>query len=300
MKAPPYGAALSHRVEPCVQGSLTTFKEAMVEKKTLQMRKLTRQEIGKSRLESMSLLAASGDPFTGVCYELAMEPSLACAAEASERFGRKITFAPVLNRLLAVAIDENPVFNQVVFGGGMYQVQGLHISNLCMLPGRELALAVIVIDNPHRKELADIQQELLLGMVRKTREHASPKNKMALAAAMLFFRLRLNFLVSQRLAFTAAFERGYGSNIFVSYHDYGGPSPFNSVKCIAPVGRAVLRIHACPMGRQPYIDEAGAVSARETLKLTVLADHRVVNGIDFYRLGRTLQRLFASPRDYLL
>jgi pyruvate/2-oxoglutarate dehydrogenase complex dihydrolipoamide acyltransferase (E2) component len=264
------------------------------------MRKLSRQEVGKSRLDSISLLAASCDPFTGVCYSLNMEPCLACAREASERYGRKITFAHVLNKLLAVAIDENPVFNQVVFGRSIYQIEGVHISNVFMLPVKELALAVIVLDNAHRKTLADIQQESLINMVRKTREHTAPKNKLAMAAAMLFFRLRLHLLVSERLTCTVAFNKGFGSNIFLSYHDYGGPSPFNAVKCIAPVGKAVLRIHACPMGPQPFVDESGAFMIRDTLKLTVIADHRVINGIDSYRLGQTLRRLFASPEIYLL
>jgi len=270
------------------------------EKKNLQMRKLSRQEIGNSRLDSISLLATSCDPFTGVCYSLNMEPCLACAREASEQYGKKITFAHVLNKLLAVAINENPVFNQVLFGRSMYQIEGVHISNLFMLPVRELALAVIVLDNAHRKTLADIQQESLINMVQKTREHAAPTNKFAMAAAMLLFRLRLNLLISQRLAFTVAFNKGFGSNIFLSYHDYGGPSPFNAVKCIAPVGKAVLRIHACPMGLQPFVDESGAVVSRETLKLTVIADHRIINGIDSYRLGQTLRRLFTSPGTYLL
>jgi len=270
------------------------------EKKELRMRKLSQQEIGKTRLYSISLLASSCDPFAGVCYSLNMEPCLACAREASVRYDRKITFAHVLNKLLAVAIDENPVFNQVLLGRSMYQIEGVHISNLFMLPVKELALAVIVMDNAHRKTLAEIQQEALMNMVQKTWEQAAPTNRLAMAAAMLFFRLRLNMLVSERLTFTVAFNRGAGSNIFLSYHDYGGSSPFNVVKCIAPVGKAVLRIHACPMGPQPFVDESGAVVSRETLKLTFIADHRIINGIDSYRLGQTLRRLFASPETYLL
>jgi len=270
------------------------------EKRELRMRRLSQQEIGKTRLDSISLLAGSCDPFTGVCYSLNMEPCLACAREASVRYGRKITFAHVLNKLLAVAIDENPVFNQVLFGRSMYQIDGVHITNVFMLPVKELALTVIVMDNAHRKTLAEIQQESLLHMVRKTREHAAPENKFTMAAGMLFFRLRFNLLVSERLTFTVAFNKGFGSNIFLSYHDYGGPSPFNAVKCIAPVGKAVLRIHACPMGPQPFVDESGAVVSRETLKLMIIADHRIINGIDSYRLGQTLRKLFASPGTYLL
>ena len=270
------------------------------ENKKLRMRKLSRQETGNSRLDNINMLATSCDPFTAVVYSFNMEPCLACAREASQRHDRKITFAHVLNKLLAVAIDENSVFNQVVFGRSIYQIEGVHISNVFMLPVKELALTVIVLDNPHRKTLAEIQQESLMHMVQKTREHAAPKNKLAMAAVMLFFRLRLNLLLSERLAFTVAFNKGFSSNIYLSNHDYGGPAPFFSVKCIAPVSKAVLRIHACPMGLQPFVDESGAVVSRETLKLTVIADHRVINGVDSYRLGQSLHRLFARPETYLL
>ncbi len=270
------------------------------EKKNLRMRKLSRKEIGTHRLNTINMLATSCDPFTDNIYSFNMEPCLACAREASERYGRKITFAHVLTRLLAVAIDENPVFNQVVFGRSIYQIEGVYLSNVFMLPVKELALAVIVMENAHLKTLAEIQQESLMGMVQKTREHAAPKNKWMLEAVALFFRLRLNLLLSQRLAFTVAFNKGFGSNIFLSNHDYGGPAPFYNVKCITTVGKAVLRIHASAMGPQPFVDESGAVVSRETLKLNVIGDHRVINGIDYYRFGQSLKRLFASPETYLL
>jgi hypothetical protein len=268
--------------------------------KKLQMRKLSRQEIGKHRLNTMHMLASSCDPFTDNIYSFDMEPCLALARQASEQYGRKITFGHVLTRLLACAIDENPVFNQVVLGRSMYQIEGVHVSNVFMLPGKELALAVIVMHNPHRKNLAEIQQESLMSMVQKTREHAAPKNKWLPAALALFFRLRLNLLLSERLTFTVAFNKGFGSNIFLSVHDYGGPSPFYNSGCVTTVGKAVLRIHASPMGLQPFVDESGAVVSRETLKLNVIGDHRVINGVDYYRFGQSLKKLFASPETYLL
>ena len=271
------------------------------DKRQLKMRKLSQQEIGSTRLDFISMFATSIDPFAGVVYSFNMEPCLACAREASERYGSKITFAHVLNKLLAVAIDENPVFNQVLFGRSIYQIEGIHIANIFMLPVKDLALTPIVLDNPHSKTLAEIQQELLMEMVRKTREHAARKNRLAIRAAMLFLRLRLNLLISERLAMTVAFNKGLGANIVLSNHDYGGgPTRFSVAKTAVPVGKTVLRIHACTMGPQPFVDENGAVVSRETLKLTVIGDHRIINGIDSYRFGQSLYRLFESPDKYLL
>ena len=144
-------------------------------KKELRMRRLSPKEIGDFRLDIMSALARSCDPTAGVVYPLDMEPCLALAREASERLGRKITFAHVLNKLVAMAIDENPAFNQVVLGRSVYQLEGIHLSNAFMLPGKEQVLTYIIFDNPHRKTLAEIQQEAIMKMVEKTREHAGPK-----------------------------------------------------------------------------------------------------------------------------
>ena len=269
-------------------------------KKELNMRRLSPQENGNCRLDIMSALAGSCDPSAGVVYPLDMEPCLALAQEASERFGRKITFAHVLNKLLAVAIDENPVFNQMVLGRSVYQIGGIYISNTFMLPVKDMALSYIILDNPHRKTLAEIQQESLMKMVQKTRDYARPKNKLARAVPRLYFRLRINRLVSEKLAFTVAFKNSIVSNIVLSNHDYGGPAHFFAVKPIVPPGKGALRIHSCAMGPQPFVDESRAVVSRETLNLTVIGDHRVINGVDSYRLGQSLRRLFASPEKYLL
>jgi len=269
-------------------------------KKELKMRKLTPQENGNCRLDIMSALAGSCDPFTGVVYPLDMEPCLALALEASERFGRKITFAHVLNKLLAVAIDENPVFNQVVLGRSVYQIEGIYISNTFMLPVKDGALSYIILDNPHLKTLAEIQQESLMKMVQKTRDYARPKSTWARAVPRLYFRLRINRLISEKLSFTVAFKNSIVSNIVLSNHDYGGPARFFAIKPVVPIVKAMLRIHSCAMGPHPFVGESGAVVSRETLNLTVIGDHRVINGVDSYRLGQSLHRLSSSPEKYLL
>jgi pyruvate/2-oxoglutarate dehydrogenase complex dihydrolipoamide acyltransferase (E2) component len=269
-------------------------------KKELRMRRLSPGEIGDYRLDIMSALARSCDPTAGVVYPLDMEPCLALAREASARLERKITFATVLNKLVATAIDENPAFNQVVLGRSVYQLEGIHLSNAFMLPGKEQVLTYIIFDNPHHKTLAEIQQEAIMKMVEKTREHARPKSRLARALPRLYFRLGINRLVSEQFSFAVAFKNGIVSNIILSNHDYGGPAGFFAVKPIISVIKGGLRIHACGMGRQPFIDESGAVMSRETLYLTVIGDHRITSGNDAYRLGQSLRRLCATPEKYLL
>jgi pyruvate/2-oxoglutarate dehydrogenase complex dihydrolipoamide acyltransferase (E2) component len=269
-------------------------------KKDLRMRRLAAKEIGDFRLDIMSALARSVDPTAGVVYPFDMEPCLALAREQSERLEKKITFAHVLTKLIATAIDENPAFNQVVLGRSVYQLEDIHLSCAFMLPGKRQVLTYIIFDNPHRKTLAEIQQESVLKMVEKTRELSKPKRGLARALPRLYFRLGINRLVSEKLSFAVALKNGIVSNIVLSNHDYGGPAGFFAVKPIVSVIKGGLRIHACGMGRQPFVDESGGVMSRETLNLTVIGDHRIINGVDAYRFGQSLRRLFAAPEKYLL
>lgn len=267
---------------------------------TLKMRKLTDAELGGSRLDIVNALACSADPSAGIVYPLDMEPFLETARLASERYARKITFAHVLNKLIAVAIDENPAMNQVVLGNSVYQIEGIHLTNAFLLPGKAQALGNFILHDPHKKTLAEIQQETLMLMVEKTRLAAKKKGRLELAIPRLILRYGLNRLVSEKAAFTLAFNNNIITNIILSNHDYGGPARFYAVKPVIPINKSGLRIHACALGLQPFVDKSGAVVSREMLNLTVIGDHRTVDGVGAYRFGQSLRRIEADPEKYLL
>jgi hypothetical protein len=113
-------------------------------------------------------------------------------------------------------------------------------------------------------------------------------------------RYGLNRLVSEKAAFTLAFNNNIITNIILSNHDYGGPARFYAVKPVIPINKSGLRIHACALGLQPFVDTSGAVVSREMFNLTVIGDHRTVDGVGAYRFGQSLRRIEADPEKYLL
>ena len=269
-------------------------------KKELHMRRVPPQELGDLILDTISLHAGSPDPFFGIAYTLDIGPCLELAQQASERFNRKITFTHVLNKVLALAINENRVFNRIVLGRHVYEMEGISISNNFMLPARELAVTSIILENPHLKTLADIQGELILKMVQATRKNSLPKKRLLQLAQRLFFQLRLYCLIPEKMAYEVGFRNGIVSNIVLSHHDYGDRSNFVFIKPLIWRTKLPIRIHTSVVGKQPYVAADGALSSRETMHLNLFGDHRIAYGINAFRLGQSLERICAEPGKYLL
>jgi len=267
-------------------------------KKELKMRKLRPEEVGSSRLTMMATLARSPDPFGAARYELNAEPCLELAQKLSSQWGTKITSAHVINKLLACAIAENPVFNQIVLGSSVYQTEEVHIANAALLPGREQALTYIVLENPHRKSLRDIQQESIARMVQAAKDYAASKGGTAERLMRLYFRAGLYRLVSEKISFAAAFRKGLLSNIILSNHEYGGPACFNILKPVSTLMKVPLRIHSHGAPLRPHVDN-GALTVKRVFPLTVIVDHRIIHGVHGQQLGRSLERMAADPEKYL-
>lgn len=269
-------------------------------KKELKMRRVPPQELGDLILDTLSLHAGSPDPFSGILYTLDIGPCLKLAELASERFNRKITFMHVFNKVLALAVAENRIFNRLVLGGRVYELDGIHISNNFMLPGREAVVTTVILDNAHLKSLAQIQQESILKMVEATRRNARPKSRLLQKAQRLFFQLRLYRLVPEKTVFQVSFRSGLASNIILSHHDYGAPANFVFIKPLIWRIRLPLRIHTSAVGKQPCVLPDGSFGIRETLQLSLFGDHRIAYGVHAFRLGQSLERLCAEPEKYLL
>ena len=140
-------------------------------KKALRMRKLSRKEIGNYRMDMMSVLAHSPDPFVSIMHLLAIDPCREFAKSISAHTGKRITLTHVINKLLAVAIAENPLYNQIILGNSVYQMEEIHIANAFLLPGPEQAVTSFILGNPHLKSLEDIHEELRVLLEEKTTEY---------------------------------------------------------------------------------------------------------------------------------
>jgi hypothetical protein len=265
----------------------------------LKMRKLSPEEFGLFRYDVMSTLTHTPDPFGSLLYTVNYEPCQELAENMSAKTGSKITPAHILNKMIAVAVAENPVFNQLVLGGSMYQMEGIHITNILLLPGKKFAQSCFVLRNPHLKPLETIQRESLAMMVERTKEAAAPRKQAASFLMRLGFKTGLYRLVSEKLAFSMGFQKGITSNIVLSNHQYGSPANFIVLKSLITPLKVPLLIHATVTEKRPFV-ENGTLTSKKTLILTVIPDHRIFYGIHLHQFGQSLERISSSPEKYLL
>ena len=292
---------LKNRDAPCCVLGASLWRDCLIStpKKVLRMRKLTRKEIGNFRLDMMNVLAHSPDPFVSVMHLLAIDPCREFAKSMSAQTGKRITLTHVLNKLLAVAIAENPLYNQIILGNSVYQMEEIHIANAFLLPGPEQALTSFVLGNPHLKSLEDIQEELRILLEEKTREYMQSQNNFFHIVARLYFKTRLYKCISEKLTFTIGFQKGMSSNIMLSNHVYNKvPANFIVLKpVIAPI-RIPIRVHPCGIIKQPHVED-GRLTTRGIMPFHVVIDHRIIHGIHVQQFGQSLERITSNPEKYL-
>jgi hypothetical protein len=260
------------------------------------------------------MLAPSPDPFASIMYHFDIGPCKQIAKKVSSQTGRKISLTHVFNKMLGIAIAENPLFNQVILGNSVYQIEGIHISNAYLIPGTEYAIKYIVLDNPHLKPLDVIREELTTQQEEKRKERSRPHNAMADFFRRLVYRYNLIRYVGEKRIFTMAFERGIVSNIVFLNQVYTRPATFVVIKPIITPLKVSLRIVIKPIitplkvslrihahgGIEQTVVKNGSVNMQETVLLHVAIDHRILHGIHAHRFGETLECIASDPQKYLL
>jgi hypothetical protein len=262
------------------------------------MRRLSSEEVGPFRMAMIDLLATSPDPYAGIIYTIDVEPLNELIKAESAKANIKITMAPLINKLIALAIAENPTSNQIILGRRVYQMEEIHIANIVPIPGTD-ALTFLMLENPHLKSLQALQQQLLVMMVEKTKAYAAPQNSVMTSLIRFFLKTGLYRLISKKFIFTMGFEREVLSNISLSIHIYPNPTTFMMAKDIINTIDFTLRFHACGTIRQPFV-ENGMLRNREMLPLYLSGDHRLFHGIHANNCGVSLERIASDPEKYLL
>jgi pyruvate/2-oxoglutarate dehydrogenase complex dihydrolipoamide acyltransferase (E2) component len=265
----------------------------------LKMYKLNGKELGSFRLDLLSMLSKSADPFVSVMYSIDIGPCRELARAVSAQAGKRITLTHVINKLIAVSIAENPVYNQVVLDGSLYQMEGIHIANTFLLPGDEQAVTYIVLSDPHLKSLAKIQEDLQDLQENKISEYGKKRKPAVPMLLRLCFKTGLYRLVSEKLAFCTGFQKGLTSNIVLSNHVYSSPANYIVLKPIIAPMKTALRIHSCGTVKQPAFKN-GVLIDKEIMPLHVTTDHRIIHGVHGHAFGMTLERIASDPSKYLL
>jgi pyruvate/2-oxoglutarate dehydrogenase complex dihydrolipoamide acyltransferase (E2) component len=263
----------------------------------LRMRRLSREAIGPCRSEILDITARSPDPYASVNYQIDIEACRQTAKAIGSAQGRHILLTPVLIKLIAHAIEENPRFKQIIFGGALYEIEDIHIANLVYIPDPEI-ITNVILKNPQQKTLADIQQELFAAIAQAKLQFAAPTPPLVAVFTRLCTRYCLYRLVGQRRSFKTIYERDLISNIILSVHTYATPANFTMVKDVIPTMNLTPRIHASGPFKRPVLD-SGMLASREIMDLHITTDHRIINGIDSYNFGQSLARIAALPERYL-
>jgi len=262
----------------------------------LRMRRLSRKEIGPCRSEILDITARAPDPYASVNYQIDIEACRQTAKAIGSAQGRHILLTPVLIKLIAHAIEENPRFRQIIFGGALYQIEDIHIANLVYIPQPEI-VTYVILKNPQQKTLADIQQELFAAIAQAKIRLASPPPPLVNFFTRLCYRYCLYRLIGQRLSFKTIYERDLISNIILSVHTYATPANFVMVKDVIPPMNFTPRIHASGPFKKPVLD-SGMLTSTEIIDLHITTDHRIISGIDSYNFGMSLEQIAANPQKY--
>lgn len=263
------------------------------------MHKLSGEALGPFRLEMASLLASSPDPFAFLEYRVDLTRCLELLRQLSAEKGVKITLTPLLNKLLASAVFQNPIFNQVVLGNNIYQMEDIIISNGYLVPETEAGLCYVLIKNAHQLSLTAIQEKLVQGQKQQSARLAAPRNRLKDTVQRLIFRRNLLRLAGEKYVFKAALKAGLLSNIVFLNHVYQEPATFKVIKPVITPMKISLRIHAHRCEKQLIADSA-ETRTREVLPLHVAVDHRIMHGIHAHRFGESLEKIAAVPEKFLM
>ena len=262
----------------------------------LRMKRLSRTEVGPSRSEILDLLARAPDPYASLNYQIDIEPCRQWAKDVGSANKRHITLTPVLIKLIAHTIAENPCFKQIVLGGSLYQVEDIHIATLVYIPELEI-VTNITLKNPQQKSVNDVQQELFSAIAERKTDFSIPPNPLVDFVTSIVYRYEIYRLIGKRQAFKILYERDFISNIILSFHTYATPANFTMVKDVMPRLNCTPRIHASGPFKKPVLDN-GILVSRDILELHITTDHRIISGIDSYHFGMSLEKIAASPQKY--
>ena len=262
----------------------------------LKMKRLTRREIGPARSEIMDLMARAPDPYASLNYQIDIGPCRQWVKTAGSATKRHILLTPILIKLIAHAIEENPCFNQIVFGSSIYQLEDIHIANLVYIPERDVATNIIM-KNPHKKSLHDVQQELFAAIAQAKIDFSTPPHPLVDFLTRLCTRYCLYRIIGQRLAFKTIYERDLTSNIILVVHTYATPANFTMIKDIKTTPNNTPRIHASGPFKKPVLDNDMLV-IKDMLDLHITTDHRIIHGSDSYNFGMSLEQIAANPEKY--
>jgi pyruvate/2-oxoglutarate dehydrogenase complex dihydrolipoamide acyltransferase (E2) component len=233
-----------------------------------------------------------------VLYTIAIDRLKAFIRAQRESMGKRITLNHVMNKVIALCIDKHRIFNRVVLDNNLYELDEIHITNTFMLPDTGNNLTVFIVENPHEKTLGQLVDDFDSMKKQKRKAHAEHPRDYLNFLSRVYGRTALYKLVSEKRAFKIVYQRGINSNIGLSNVGYGGEADYIIVKPAIFFLRSILRV-SVHGSQKKLLQNDGKLISKETIPLTVSADHRVVDGYHLHLLGAELHRITTQPEKYL-
>jgi len=269
-----------------------------LQKRPLRMRRLSGDELGVSRQNQIFIFNVSPDPYVNLVVYLDAQPLRKLIASRREQTGKPITMVHAFNKLLGLCFTENPEFNCVVLGGKVYQLETITIANPFLLPGDERALTMLLIDEPQSKSLEQVHDDMALIKQQKLAEYAEHGHTRIGLAPKLYMRSGLYRITSEKRQFKTVYERSLTTNLVLSKANNASTQNFVATKSAMQRLRTFMRFFLHREVEQPQVVD-GQVVARYVIPLTLVLDHRLIDGAHANALVSSLNRIMAKPEDYL-
>lgn len=201
-------------------------------------------------------------PHFYVTQETQVEPLIALR-EQLQAFGLKPTFNDMIIRASALALREHPQVNS-----------GFHSVNNSIIRFKTIDISVAV--------------SVSAGLITPILRHADYKNLGQISSEVRSLALKAKEGRLQR-------EEYMGGSFTISNLGMYGISEFQGI--INPPQAAILCVSG--IEEKPVVRN-GAIVAGKTMKLTLAADHRVLDGTDSAKFLKTLQKYLENPAALLL
>jgi len=269
-----------------------------VKKRPLRMRKLTKDETGIARQNQVYMFSPSPDPYVTVVLYVDAQPLLDLIAARREKTGKPITMVHVFNKVLGLAFKAHPIFNSVVLDRRVYELETVTVSNPYLLPGAEQALTMLLLENPQSKSLEQISdffdQEREITQVEyaklgQTRIGFWPK---------FCVRSGLFRIIPEKTQFKIIYEQGLTTNLILSKANTKPTKNFIATKGGVQILRTFMRFFQHAVIEQPHFED-GRFVANPVVPLTMILDHRLVDGFHVNAFISTINQIVADADNRL-
>lgn len=267
-----------------------------VDKRPLRMRKLTKNEIGIARQNQIYMFSLSADPFVTIVLHVDAQPLLDLIALRREKSGKPITMVHVFNKLLGMALTKHPEFNSIVLRRTIYEMETVTIANPFLLPGPEHALTMLLIEQPQTKSLEQLSDEF--EQLKQTKQEEYEKfgqNRIGFLPKFLI-RSGLYRFISEKMQFKIIYELGLTTNLVMSKANRQDTRNFLATKGATQVLRTFMRFFLHTPIDQHRIED-GRIVLNPVVPLTMMLDHRLIDGYHVNAFVRTINEIVADAEN---